>query len=108
LQQGVVGATLRFPILTEDLNEEAEALSLDSVSGSITLRLQKPSGVVVDVTASVQDPPSAGIVEYVTVAGDLDQLGPYKVQALIPLAGSLLPTEIGAFDVVPSLPAPTT
>lgn len=57
------------------INTQNTALPNDTI---LTLLMKKPSGELINATPSVTW--STGVLTYNTVAGDLDEVGEYKVQ----------------------------
>jgi hypothetical protein len=64
-----------------------------------TIKWKKPSGAVESRTASFVTDGSDGKIRYLTVAGDLDEIGTWEYQAYIELAGRKFHTSILAFTV---------
>ena len=62
---------------------------------------RKPSDTLMNRTASIFDDGSAtsGVIYYDTVAGDLDEVGIYKLQAKISFASGTYYTDIYTFKV---------
>jgi hypothetical protein len=63
------------------------------------IRLKKPDGTVVTKTGIVPVPETDGLVTYTTVAGDLDQEGPWRIQAHVALPGGDWRSDIDCFTV---------
>jgi uncharacterized protein involved in high-affinity Fe2+ transport len=65
--------------------------------------LRKPSGTEVTKTALLYTDGSDGKIKYITVAGDFDEAGHYKIQAYIVNPSGNWYTEIYTFRVYPNL-----
>ena len=70
-------------------------LTIQNTSGSIVnvssattkqIRLRKPSGEVLNKTASFTSDGSDGKIQYTTISGDLDESGRWEMQAVVVLA----------------------
>lgn len=70
---------------------------------SVTVLIRKPSGTTVSKTGTVYNA-RKGEVRYVTVSGDLDQVGTYTWQAqVVPAAGQVLHSAMDTFQVLTPL-----
>ena len=76
LHVGDVGIPIRVTVKDRETKQPRD-LS-DYVSG--TLRFKKPSGTTVDKTATKVGDGTAGEIEYVTVANDINEAGTWYVQ----------------------------
>lgn len=73
---------------------------VETSSDGQTVTFRKPSGAEITRAASYVTDGSDGQIQYVTVDGDLDENGGWKVQIAVSFAsGALLYTEIGKFKV---------
>ena len=77
-------------------------VGIDITSGTLTMEITKP---LTETTASktvVVDVATTGVVHYVTIADDLDEIGVYLVRAKwVPSGGGLLYGEETSFQVEP-------
>ena len=75
------------------------------VSSATTLELffKKPSGTVVTQTAVLTTDGTDGQIEYVTISGDLDEVGNWMLQARVVMAGGDWRSDIGQFRVYANL-----
>lgn len=67
------------------------------------IRFQKPSGHVITKTAAFETDGSDGIIKYVTVAGDVDVAGVWKIQGYVEFGGggwSSVPEEFEVEDIL--------
>ena len=68
------------------------------------IKFKKPKSAVVTQTAVFKTDGTDGILQYVTVLDDLDELGTWKIQAYVELAsGSKHNSDIGTFTVYANL-----
>ncbi|HXH05869.1 MAG TPA: hypothetical protein VNI83_04690 [Vicinamibacterales bacterium] len=74
---GDTGTKLRVALLDGETPVDLSALVVGK------LKLRKPDGTVIERVATVVPPPSSGVLEYTTIAGDLDQVGQWEIQAYI-------------------------
>ena len=80
------------------------ATTLDISSASTTeLILKSPSGVSKTKTATFATDGTDGVIEYVTVDGDLDEIGTWRLQAKIVIGSSTWRTDVGTFRVFENL-----
>jgi len=97
-QVGDIGTTIKATIVDQDGN------ALD-VSGASTLQLifLKPNGVQESQTATMTNDGTDGIIEYVTIADDLDVPGVWKSQGYVVDAGKEHKSSVDTFHVKPNL-----
>lgn len=97
-QVGDIGTTIKATIVDQD------GAALD-VSGASTLQLLflKPTGVLVTQTATLTGDGTDGIIQYVTVSGDLDVPGVWKSQGYIVDAGKQHKSSVDSFHVKPNI-----
>ena len=69
----------------------------------LTIKLRKPSGAVVSHTATLSSDGTDGKLRYISIAGDIDQDGPWALQAYVELLSWQGSTAIGEFDVLENL-----
>lgn len=78
-QQNAVGLIIIYAV-----RQQGVIVDISSASG-LKLVIGKPSGNYIAVTGALYTDGTDGKISYVTVAGDLDEAGPYKVQAFFTL-----------------------
>ncbi len=94
-----------------DIDVIFEATLLDalgvafSLAGATTLELIfcKPNGTVVTQTAVLTTDGLDGKLQYTSVVDDLDQEGPWQIQANVVAVGFTGHSSIGNFEVKPNL-----
>lgn len=79
--------------------DESDA-SID-VSGALTKSIvfRKPDGTTVTQTADFYIDGTDGIIQYTSIADDLDQTGTWQLQAFVELPGGAWSSEVQAFKV---------
>lgn len=97
-QVGDIGTTIKATIVDQD------GTALD-VSAATTLQLLflKPNGVLETKTATLTGDGTDGIIQYVTIADDLDVPGVWKSQGYIVDAGKQHKSSVDTFHVKPNL-----
>ena len=70
-----------------------------SNADNIYIILQKPDGSDLTKTASVVTDGTDGNIKYTTIAGDLDQIGTWQIQAKVDFTVSVFSTDIQKFKV---------
>lgn len=75
------------------------------VSSAITLEIifKKPSATSVTKTASLETDGTDGQINYVTISGDLDEIGKWEMQASVVLGAGSWKTDIQEFKVYRNL-----
>mgnify|MGYP006106598767 FL=1 len=63
------------------------------------LNFRKPDDVVINRSASLQDVGISGVMYYDSVAGDLDQVGIYKLQSKVVTPSGTYYTDVYTFNV---------
>jgi len=76
-----------------DLSDQTELLII----------FQKPDGIIVSKTAALTGDGSDGQFEYISVDGDINQLGGWKIQGKITLPTWVGRTSTGQFEVTENL-----
>jgi hypothetical protein len=92
LRKGDVGSILRITVKEAGLPFNA------SQATAKTLKFKKPSGVIHTVVPAFETTGQDGVLVYTTVAGDLDQSGPWTAQVYLAFADGQWHTE--PFSVV--------
>ena len=70
-----------------------------SSASSLSIYIKKPDGTILTRTATKNTDGTDGKMYYVTVAGDLDAAGQYKLQGKVVLSGGTFYTSISTFKV---------
>jgi hypothetical protein len=70
-----------------------------SNANSISIIFQKPDSSDLTKTASLVTNGTDGKIKYTTVAGDLDQIGTWQIQARVNFGASVFSTDIQKFKV---------
>lgn len=70
-----------------------------SNADNIYIILQKPDGSDLTKTASLVTDGTDGNIRYTTIAGDLDQIGTWQIQAKVDFTISVFSTDIQKFKV---------
>ena len=97
LYKGDIGNTLS---MTLQRKEGRTTSLLDLTGAEVFFLLEKPSGTVVEVAATVSSPKS-GVASYTTEAGDIDADGVWNWQARIEFAdGSVWHGPQDSFEVL--------
>jgi hypothetical protein len=76
----------------------ATVLNLSNAN-NISIIFQKPDGTDLTKTASLTTNGTDGKIKYTTVAGDLDQIGTWQIQARVDFGASVFSTDIQKFKV---------
>ncbi len=81
------------------------AVILSGLDGATakSILFEKPDGTTVEKTAAFKTDGLDGIIQYITLANDLDQEGNWKIQARVVLADGSWSSDIGKFKVYPNL-----
>jgi hypothetical protein len=93
---GDVGTSLRATIY-----DGSSIFSLSSATVSVVL--VKPDGTKVTKAGSLVTDGTDGLVEYITVSGDLDQAGIWEIQAIVTVGLNSWRSEISRFKVKSNL-----
>ena len=70
-----------------------------SNANSISIIFQKPDSSDLTKTAALTTNGTDGKIKYTTVAGDLDQIGTWQIQARVDFGASVFSTDIQKFKV---------
>lgn len=89
-----VGVVFRVTFVKDD--DEPWDISTATVKQII---FRKPSAAVVTKAADFTEDGSDGQAEYTSEAGDLDEVGNWKIEGYAEVGGQELHTEIGSFSV---------
>lgn len=91
---GTVGLILRATIKDQD----GSAVSVADATTK-QIRLEKPDGTDSAKPAAFHTDGTDGVIQYTTVAGDLDVAGAWKAQAYVETATRIIPTGPHTFTV---------
>ncbi len=80
------------------IKDDGVAVDVSSAS-SITMKFKKPDDEVISRTGTLDSTGTDGKVYYTTIAGDLDEAGLYKLQAVVNLSSGTYYTDIYSFKV---------
>lgn len=95
---GDIGTAFDVPLLDCDV----AASDIDTASSKLIL-FQKPDGTTVIKDAEFKTDGTDGILRYVTIADDLDQVGRWKIQARVTLATGTWSSSIECFRIYKNL-----
>jgi len=70
-----------------------------SNANSISIIFQKPDSSDLTKTAALTTNGTDGKIKYTTIAGDLDQIGTWQIQARVDFGASVFSTDIQKFKV---------
>jgi hypothetical protein len=97
LRIGDVGTPFKITVYDVD-----GVVNLSSCT-SKKIYLEKPSGETLEKTASFLTDGSDGIIQYLTIQGDIDEVGTWQIQAKIEFSNSKFSTDIQKFKVLRNL-----
>jgi hypothetical protein len=84
------------------VKEDGVALNISTATVK-SIVFKKPSGTVVVKTATFETDGADGKIYYLSVSGDLDAIGLWKIQGKITMGVGSWGTEIGEFKVMDNL-----
>ena len=82
LQVGNVGSILRFTVVDQD------AAVVNVSAATLTLYFRSPQNKVLTKSGALTGSGTDGIIQYTTIAGDLDTPGNWLAQAKVVISGS--------------------
>lgn len=83
-----------------NITENCAAVDISGATAK-TILFQKPSGVMLEKAALFVTDGTDGQIQYSTVEGDLDEVGIWKIQAVVELgSGSLYHSNMKSFKVM--------
>ncbi len=82
--------------------EDGAAIDV-SASSTKQIFFKKPDGMKLTKTATFTVDGSDGRIEYAVIAGDLDQIGIYRIQAYVVIGSNYYYSEIQSFKVYDNL-----
>ena len=97
VQQGAVGTTLQLELLDDGAVVDVSSATTKEII------LEKPDGSTVTKTAAFVTDGTDGKIKYTTIAGDLDQVGRWRIQGRIISSSGNWPSEAGTFRVKANL-----
>ncbi len=95
---GDIGTEFRITIVDED----GTAIDISS-SSTKTVIFKKPDGTKLEKVASFVNSGTDGLLKYVTISGDLDLIGTWKIQAKVILPGGSWYSNFKSFKVYRNL-----
>lgn len=95
-----IGNEIKVRINKDDCSGNVENVSSATV---ITFYIIKPNGTVLTKTGVLDTDGTDGIVKYTTIAGDLDQVGAYRVEVYIEFSAGKFTTTPSSFTVKSTL-----
>lgn len=98
LRVGDVGATLRLTFLDQD----GTPINLAAASTK-QIKLRSPAGVAKTKTATLAGDGTDGVVQYLTVAGDIDEAGVWRIQGYAVTSAWTGHTSVSTFEVEDNL-----
>ena len=97
-----IGTIFRATIKDKDTDCVETVLDISSAT-TLQLIFKKPGGTSVTQTAVFTNSGTDGKMEYVTVSGDLNEAGEWKIQANMVLSSGTWRSDIGCFTVYENL-----
>ena len=95
IHQNDIGTTIKIQI--SDCSDNA--LDISSAD-TIQIVFKKPSGTSVTKTATFTTDGSDGLIQYIIVDGDLDEIGSWKTQAVVTIGAYVWHSEYETFKVL--------
>lgn len=92
-----IGTIFRVTLMDDDIIVPLNGAELKEI------HFLKPDGVVVVKEADFYSDGADGIIEYITIANDLDQTGSWKIQAKVTLPTGTWSSDISKFKVYGNL-----
>ena len=92
IQVGAIGLVITLTITEDDVPVNV------STASTKTIRIRKPDGSVVEKAAAFTTNGSEGKITYTTIAGDIDLVGEYRVQAYVVMSGFTGYSTVVRFD----------
>lgn len=87
-------------IFVVTVTEDCVAIDISAATSKV-ITLLKPSGESLEKTAAFTSDGTDGKIQYATVAGDIDEVGLWKIQAIVELgSGSLYHSSVKSFKVM--------
>lgn len=92
-----IGTSIRIKVQEENLNVDISAATL------MRIKLKKPSGALDTHSASFVTDGTDALMHFVSIAGDIDEAGTWRIQGFIILPEGEFNTSIGTFKVLANL-----
>jgi hypothetical protein len=102
LRKDDVGSIIRVRVIENNKPLDASTATVK------TMKLQRPSGSVIEAAATFETDGKDGIIVYQTVEGDLTESGPWTGQVFLQSTGGHWHTEPFNFVVGDNLASPTS
>ena len=90
---GDIGTTLIVTIL-----EDGSVVDISSAS-SLQIIIKKPDATTLTKTGVFTTDGTDGKMQYVSIAGDFDQSGNYRIQGKVDISGGTYSSSVGSFKV---------
>lgn len=74
-----------------------------SAATNMVIKLGMPDGTSKNLTAVLYTNGTDGKIKYTTITGDLGQVGAYRIQGKLNVAGGLKSSFVGAFSVLDNI-----
>jgi len=95
-----IGTAFDIPLMDCDVAADDIETAIEKI-----IIFRKPDGEVVIQTAVFKTDGTDGVIRYVTITGDLDQTGTWKIQGRVTTPAGTWSSEIGRFKVYTNLDA---
>jgi hypothetical protein len=82
IQKDAIGAIIELTI-----QQKGSIINISSASATKQIILKKPDNTKLTKTASFTTDGTDGKLQYITIAGDIDQIGDWQAQAYIVMVG---------------------
>lgn len=93
IHEGDIGTKLLVTII-----DDGDIVDISSAS-SLSLFIKKPNGTILTRPATLETDGTDGKMYYITVVGDIDKAGVYKIQGLVVLLNGSFYTSTATFKV---------
>lgn len=90
-------------VLIVQIVDPAGAVIDVSAATNMVIKLGLPDGATKDLTAVLHTNGTDGKIKYTTIAGDLAQVGAYRIQGKLNVAGGLKSSFVGSFSVLDNI-----
>lgn len=78
--------------------DEGEIVNLANAT-TLAIMIRKPNGLVLTFAGQLETDGTDGIMYYITIPGDIDEAGNYKIQGRVTLPNGIFYTSVGTFMV---------
>ncbi len=93
IQLGDIGTSIRIRVQEDNANVDV------SLATSMQIFLKKPGGTTLVKIASFVTDGVDGLIHYISVSGDIDEIGTWKTQGFVELSQGDFFTEVASFKV---------